>query len=243
MPDCTRCRKSFSNTGNLNKHAKRCKAPDKRLDPIRQACPAGLGPHRNAVCMKTEGRNFRLYPVGRSRPPFAKSIDAVAEMVLKLGQEEGRESFCVDGDYQKTSITLDEADALLSRMWGGSSPTSTAQVLKGCRVTQIPGSVIHLYHTLPGAAPAQTAHEHSDPKATLVLQLVGIKEVELGGRHKVNELQSESQFLTEEETEAFHERSSTRTLHPGNIVCFDKRRIHQLTTVSALNASISITIQ
>jgi len=244
-PKCARCFNSFSNIGNLNKHAMlgRCKATPKRSDPILYALPAGLGPHRLPACIKQEGRNFRKYPVGRSRPPHRKSIQAAADMVSKLGQEEDRESFCIDGNYQKTSITLDEANALLSLMWGGDKPTSIAQVLEECRVTRIPRSVLHLYHTLPGAAPGQTAHEHSDPKATLIFQVVGDKKVEVGGTQKVHSSRSESQFLTDSETVAFHEGSSTRTLCPGNIVCFDKRRIHQLTTVSTPNASISITIQ
>ena len=243
-PKCAQCLKPFSNVGNLKKHArlKRCTAIPKRSDPIRCPLPAGLGLHRRPASLKEEGSNFRMCPVGRCRPPFPGSILAAMGMVDALGQEEGRDAI-VDGDYQKTSITLAEADTLLSLMWGGETPTSTTAVLAGCRVTRFPGTVIHLCHTLPGAASTQTVHEHSDAKATVVLQVGGTKDVEVGGAHKVTELLGESHFLTKAEAEAFHERSSTRTLQPGNIVCFDKRHIHQLTTRSTPNASISISIQ
>ena len=241
MHNCALCGRAFTTKVNLSYHLHCSKTPCtvvKRSDTVLRSGFASTGVNRTPHPIMTEGSNFRVSITRHS--PSPSSLPQVWDKACALFDEPGR-NVLRDGHHQQTTISLSEASVLLTLLHGTVMPI--VGILAGLGVRHVPGTRIHLCHTLPNAPPGQTVLAHSDPHPNLFFQLFGRKQVVMGGFHKARSGGAgNTQTLSSKEYTVFRSVSSDRVLVPGNVVGFAKRQIHHLTTVDTPNLSLSITV-
>ena len=241
------CGKAYARIDGLKRHQGGCAVAGKRVRGLGLKVPPRplllAKSKRGEHSIITPDHNFALHfshQFGVTYPPPWGAQGRLIEWVRTVAVTSPR--IVRDDDYAKIPLSLSETNHILKLLHPKSCPLS--ELLKNWGVKER-GSSRDLYvldtagleHTYPLGA-------HSDSGPVVLLQLVGEKQLRLGGVHPPPAGSVGATVpLDGEDLELFERSAAEKTLTPNSVVGFAKRQAHQLTALDSPNISLSISVE
>jgi hypothetical protein len=245
--ECTACKRAFTRKSDMKHHTLNyCKVlKGGRRGSKMIGCP--IGSHTVGGPITNMGFNFKKHCFG-SRAPCPGIKRKMLEWLERTTSTLPRSRTEQDGAYSKSSLSLSQTNELL-KLYHAQIP-GLDELLETWGVKRIhpdqrliPDGVV-IFHCDENAPVGQTTEPHSDSGPVVFIQLIGQKQLRIGGIHIPPAGSSgSSMLLTGDALEKFDAESKGQIIDPGNVAGFEKRQTHHLTTLSSPNLSMSIPVQ